>query len=622
MRNLTTLKWLGSLKLLLFFTCLQCYQALGQSQSVRGKVTDKDGVALPGVSVIIKGTQTGTTTDVNGAFQLSSPTSNPTLVFTFVGFESKEVAVRNSSSLNVVLEESVKQLGEVVVVGYGTQKKVNLTGSVSVIDGEQLAQRQVASTSLALQGTAPGVTVTQQSGVPGGDGGAIRIRGIGSMVAGSSPLVLVDNVEMSLDAIDANSIESISVLKDAAAAAIYGSRAANGVVLITTKRGKQGISINYSSYASKQNPTDLPEKVNALEHMKYWDIAQQNSGLPAAFTQQIAAYEANGPDNFTRFNTDWKDLVLTENGILQNHNLNLSGGSDRVKFFVSGTLVDQNGLTANTDYKRSDLRFNTDINLTNKLTGSMDLVLNRSNRLWPGQSNPQAIIRFMLGLPAIVPGRYDSGEWGEGWSNTNPAAQAADGGFNRNITDSRILKGTLNYKPVKDLEIIGTYSINYYTNRVRQFTDQYQIYNADPANNALVFARPWPANNSLADNTSENTQNLFRVQATYNKSINKHNFTLLGGFATEDFKSSYVNASRLNILSPDQPYLSGGDPLGQSLAGGEAKFSMVSVYSRLNYNYKEKYLLELDGRWDASSRFRDKNWWALFPSAIYRLAAI
>ena len=598
----------------LLLLLLTTFNALGQSQTLRGRVTDGKGSPLPGVTVLVKGTENGTSTDTEGRFQLNASQPQLTLVLSFIGFDTKEVAASAGTEVLVTLTESAKALSEVVVVGYGTQKKVNLTGAVSVVSGETLTQRPVASTSLALQGTAPGVTVTQQSGAPGGDGGTIRIRGIGSVNAGQDPLVLVDNVEMSLNAIDPNNIESISVLKDASAAAIYGSRAANGVVLITTKRGAQGINVSYNNYVSKQAPTDLPEKVNALDHMRYWDIAQVNVGQPASFTQQIADYERLGPDNYTRFNTDWKDLVLSNNGLMHNHNLNISGGTEKIRLFASGSYLDQNGLTANTNYERMDLRFNTDIALTSKLTGSMDLVLNRSNRLWPGQNSPEGIIQRMLGYPAIAPGRYNGGQWGEGWSNINPAAQARDGGFSRSITDSRILTGTLKYKPVANLEILGTYSANYFTGNAKTFTNQYQIYEADPANNALVFARPWPAQNSLAHSTSENYQNLFRTQATYTRGLGDHNFSLLGGFSTEDFRRTTISASRQNLLSPDRPYLDSGDPLGQTLGGGEDRWSMVSAYTRLNYNYQEKYLLELNGRWDASSRFREDNWWALFPS--------
>ncbi|PQA55543.1 SusC/RagA family TonB-linked outer membrane protein [Siphonobacter curvatus] len=585
-----------------------------QNPVLRGKVTDENGSVLPGVTVMIKNTTTGTTTNADGLYTLKAPASTGTLVFSFLGTTSKEVPFSGAGEYNVALSEESTKLNEVVVVGYGTQKKVNLTGSVAVIESKTLTSRQVGSTSLALQGAAPGVTITQQSGAPGGDAGTIRIRGIGSINAGQNPLILVDNVEMSLDAIDPNNIASISILKDAAAAAVYGSRAANGVVLVTTKRGAKGVNVSYNAYVLKQEPTDLPQKVNALEHMMYWDVAQANSGLPAAFTQQIEAYRTNGPDNKTLFNTDWKKLVLTNSGIMQNHSLNLSIGGDRVKAFASGSFLDQNGLTANTNYKRLDLRFNTDITISKKLSASVDLVLNNSNRLWPGQGTPQYIIREMLGFPAITPGQFDTGEWGEGWSNANPAAQARDGGFNRSLTDSRIIKGTLTYTPIEGLELLATYSSNYYTNRGRQFTNQYRIYSADVANNTLIYQRPWPALNSLSDRISQNTQNLFRTQATYNKTLGKHAFTVLGGFSTEDFKTSFINTYRQNLLSPDRPYLDSGDQLGQTLSGGESRFSMVSIYGRLNYTYNDKYLLEVNGRWDASSRFRQNNWWQLFPS--------
>ncbi len=602
-----------ALLLLLLATFLQLHAA-GQNHTFKGKVTDSQGLPLADVSVQVKGTNIGATTAADGQFQLSAPQAAATLMFSFIGYDSQEVQATATAAVYVTLLETNKQLGEVVVVGYGTQKKVNLTGSVSVIDGKTLTSRPVASTSLALQGAAPGVTVTQQSGVPGGDGGTIRIRGIGSINAGQEPLILVDNVEMSLNAIDPNNIASISVLKDAAAAAVYGSRAANGVVLITTKRGAKGVSVNYSSYLSKQQPTDLPVKVNALDHMKLWDVAQANAGLPPAFAKQIADYEQLGPDNFSRFNTDWEKLILVNNGLMHNHNLNVSAGNDMIKIFASGGYLSQNGLTANTDFKRTDLRFNTDVALSKKLSASMDLVLNRSNRNWPGNSSPEAIIRYMLGLPAIAPGQYNTGEWGEGWSNSNPAAQAKDGGFDNLVSDSRIISGTITYKPVKGLELLANYSSNFWANRGRRLQGQYEIYNADVANNQLVFARLWPNFNALFDNNSQNTRNLFRTQASYNKEFGNHNVTILGGFSTESFSTSNVNAFRQNLISENLPYLDAADPLGQTLSGGLNEYKMASAYARLNYNYQEKYLLEVNGRFDASSRFRKDNWWKLFPS--------
>jgi len=585
-----------------------------QNQPLKGQVVDSKGQSLPGVSVQVKDTKIATVTNGDGRFELQVPKPNAVLVFKFIGFNTKELNANAGTALKVVLEESNEQLGEVVVVGYGTQKKVTLTGSVSVIDGKSLTNRQVGSASLALQGAAPGVSIRQQSGVPGGDGGGISIRGIGSINAGSNPLVLVDNVEMSLDAIDPNSIESISVLKDAAASAIYGSRAANGVILVTTKRGAKGVKVNYSGYVTKQEVIDLPVKVNALDHMKLWDVAQVNSGLPPAFTQQIADYERLGPDNFSRFNTDWKKLVLTNNGMMQNHNINVSAGTDKIKMFASGGFLKQNGLTANTDFNRKDLRFNTDVALTDKLSASMDLVLNKSERTWPGNNSATGIIRYMIGLPATAPGRYDGGQWGEGWSNTNPAAQAEDGGFDKLFSDSRIISGTLTYKPIDGLELLASYSANNAESQNRKLQGQYDIYVADVANNKLNFARVWPANNGLTDNTSRSDRNLFRTQATYTKNFGDHQVKLLGGFSTETYKINNVNAFRQNLISEELPYLNAGDAIGQTLSGGASELNMASAYSRINYNYKEKYLLEVNGRFDASSRFIKENWWKLFPS--------
>nr|WP_121271561.1 TonB-dependent receptor [Pedobacter schmidteae] len=589
-------------------------EADAQTFKLKGQVVDPKGGSLPGVSVQLKDGKAGTVTNNEGQFELNAPVATGVLVFKYIGYTTKELTANSNAALRVVLEEANEQLGEVVVVGYGTQKKVTLTGSVSVIDGKSLTNRQVGSASLALQGAAPGVTIRQQSGVPGGDGGVISIRGVGSINAGSNPLVLVDNVEMSLDAIDPNSIESISVLKDAAASAVYGSRAANGVILVTTKRGASGVKVSYSGYVTKQEATDLPVKVNGLDHMKLWDVAQVNAGLPPAFTQQIADYERLGPDNFARFNTDWKKLVLTNNGMMQNHNLNISAGTDKIKMFASGGYLKQNGLTATTDFNRKDLRFNTDITLTRNLSASMDLVLNKSERTWPGNNTAPGIIRYMLGLPAVAPGRFDGGQWGEGWSNTNPAAQAEDGGFDKTFGDSRIISGTLTYKPLEGLELLANYSSNAAEQHNRKLQGQYDIYVPDLANNKLNFARVWPANNGLFDNTSKSDRNLFRVQATYSKAFGDHEVKILGGFSTETFNTSFVNAFRQNLISEDLPYLNLGDAIGQTLSGGASELNMASAYSRINYNYKEKYLLELNGRFDASSRFIKENWWKLFPS--------
>lgn len=601
----------GGLCLFLYFL-FSCVPLVSWAQSIKmnGKVVSE---SRPISGATVRVDNEVTQTDSAGLFTVIVKKLPQNVSVHMMGFKALSTSVNVTNPI-LELESDNSTLDEVVVVGYGTQKKGNLTGSISVVDGKEMTKRSVASASLALQGEVPGLSVRQQSGVPGGDGGGLSIRGIGSINAGANPLVLVDNVEMSLDAVDPNTIESISVLKDASAASIYGSRAANGVILVTTKRGNNGVRINFNSYLTHQEPVDLPKKVNALDHMKLWDVAQLNSGLPAAFTQQITAYEQNGADNFSRYDTNWEDLVLTNNGIMHNHNLNVSAGNDWIKTFVSGGFVDQNGLTANTNLKRQDFRFNTDVKLSEKLSGSFDFVYNKSNRTWPGQSNPQSIIRYMLGLPAIAPGRFDSGEWGEGWSNNNPAAQAQDGGFASQIINTYVLNGGLKYKIIDGLELSANYSTNNWIAKSKTFQKQYDIYESDLVNNKISYARSWPLNNFVSDSFSQSRINLFRAQANYSRKVEDHNFQALLGFSAESFRTDDVSGKRDNLISDDFPYLNAGNATGQTVTGGAQEYSMASVYGRLNYDYKQTYLLELNGRMDASSRFSKDNWWALFPS--------
>ena len=599
---------------LLVFLCIG-QAASGQTRQLTGTVIDQNGETMTGVTVMIKGTGTGTSTDVNGQFTLQVIPGKSIMVFSLMGFETREIKATNTSKLKVVLNKSATALNEVVVVGYGTQKKIDLTGAVSVVQGKELAKRPVASTSLALEGIAPGVTITQQSGLPGDDGGTIRIRGVGSYQAGQDPLVLVDNVEMSLDAIDANNIQSISVLKDAAAAAIYGSRAANGVILITTKRGSaKGTSIQYNAYGSFQRATNMPQKVDALDHMTYYNIAAQNVGLAPVYAQQITDYKALGPDNFARFNTDWEKLVLTNNGFMQSHNLSISSGTDKIKTFISGSWLNQNGLTQTTSLERKDFRFNTDIELAKNLQGSMDLTLNQRNRTWPGGASPYFIILQAIGLPANVPGVFNDGSYGEAWINRNPVAQENASGFDNSVTNTRVINGTLTYKPIAGLDLLATYSSNSYSVHARNLIKQYQVFSPDLVNKVLVPTVLYPPNNSLNDGIAEYTQNVFRMQATYTKSIGHHNFSVLGGFSTEQFNTDNISGYRPNLLDPNKSYLSAGDAAGQAVSGNASAYTMASAYGRITYNYWEKYLLEVNGRWDASSRFGQANWWQLFPS--------
>lgn len=598
---------------LMFVAFVYAAPALGQ-QRVKGRVTDTGGSPLPGISVNIQGKNFTTVTDQQGAFIVDNVTEEDVLLFTAVGFEPQEVAIKNRETLLVKMSESSKDLEEVVIVGYGTIKKINLTGSVSVIDGEDLASRQVASASAALQGLAPGVTVTQQSGLPGADAATIRIRGISSMFAGKDPLVLIDNIEMNINAIDPNNIASISILKDAAAASIYGSRAANGVILVTTKRGKEAAThISYNAYAGVQRATNLPEKVSGVEHMELYDLALQNVDRAPVFTDAIKVYHELGADNFARFNTDWKDLILSNNGLMNNHNLSISAGTERFKVYASGSYLQQNGLTANTEMDRFDFRFNTDVAVLDNLTASFDMAHNQTERTWPFTS-PNVLMMHMIGLPASISGVFDTGEYGEAWNNANPVAMAEAGGFDNRLTKSYVLTGNLKYQPTENLELLATYSTNTNKPRARSMQKQYQVYLPDLANNQLQEGALYPATNSLEESWNESIQQIFRAQATYKQEISKHDFQALAGFSAEDFTSTSIGAGRQNFINTDMPYLNIGDAGTMTNSGGVNEWAILSFYSRLNYAFAGRYLLEVNGRWDASSRFASGNRWGFFPS--------
>ena len=305
-------------------------------KTVSGLVLDANtGNPLPGVTVQLDGTMNISATDKDGRYSIKVPNDNAVLVFTFIGYEKLTEAVKGRTEINVTLSSIARGLEEVVVVAYGTTKKINLTGSVSSISAKDLENRPVTNVTSALQGTMAGVTVTQSNGQPGRDVGSIRIRGIGTL-NNSNPMVVVDGVVSSMSTINPEDIESISVLKDAASASIYGSRAANGVLLITTKKGKKGeIKLNYNAYAGKQSPTRLPDFVDSWQAATIYNQVQKNEGRPVRYTAEEIEKFKNGsdPDNYA--NTDWMNLLYQGSGNQQNHYLDMTGGSDKTTFLFS-----------------------------------------------------------------------------------------------------------------------------------------------------------------------------------------------------------------------------------------------------------------------------------------------
>ena len=362
-----------------------------KQKKVSGTITDNRDEPIIGANIVQKGTTNGIITDVDGNFSLEIP-EGATLVISYIGYLSQEIHTGNQSVLKIKLTEDTQNLEEVIVVGYGVQKKINLTGSVENITGSDLAKKPVGQTSMALQGMSSGVTVQQTSGQPGKDNGTIRIRGIGTL-SSANPLILVDGIESDINSVDPSDIESISVLKDAASAAIYGSRAANGVILITTNRAEKSLfKVNYDNYIGWQSPTSMPQNVSGYDHMVMINEANRNVGKVEPFTQEyIDEYRKNAPSDLYP-ETDWRKVMLKEKALQHNHHVSINGGGEKVSILGSLSYLNQDGITINTNYERVNLRLNSDINLHKRLSALFALNENKPwGTLWVFVNCPQTL---------------------------------------------------------------------------------------------------------------------------------------------------------------------------------------------------------------------------------------
>src|ERR1700754_4633664 len=353
-----------------------------QQKNISGHVKDEQGLPMPAVSIRLAGTTQGTMTDANGFYKLNAP-ENATLEFSFMGYEKKTVKVTGSWDGNVImqLDKRVRDLNEVVVVAYGTQKKANLTGSVAAIGAKELQDRPVTNLNDALQGTMAGVTVTTTGGQPGSSGN-INIRGIGTL-NNSSPMVVVDGIIGSLSDVNPNDVQSVSVLKDAASAAIYGSRAGNGVILVTTKRGKSGkMQVNYNAYFGKQKPTNLPDFLPSWQAATLYNQALANEGQAPYWTDNDITLFKNQTDPDTHPNTDWQGFLYKGSGFQQNHAVNISGGDDKTQYAFSLGYFQQDGIIQKSNFKR----YSTRMNLNSAITKNFSVNANLSFLYAPTQA--------------------------------------------------------------------------------------------------------------------------------------------------------------------------------------------------------------------------------------------
>lgn len=591
----------------LLWTILSALPAAAQSKTVSGKITDENQLPVEGASVSIKGAGTGTSSNADGFYSIEVKAEGMVLVFSNVGYLDQEVPVGSNNSINVTLQKDVAGLNEVVVVAYGTQKKSNVTGAVSTISSSQIERRPNVSTSAALQGLAPGVTVTSQTGAPGGDGAQIRIRGINSFGGSSSnPLVIIDGVAGNIDDVDFNLIESISVLKDAASSAIYGSRAANGVILITTKRAKDRLSVNYRGYVGQQKATAIPKVTDGLTYMRVFNEASMNdNGVEIYSPQDIEnfrqSYEAD-PANY-----DWQDAIFQGNGLTQNHFVSLMANTGIVKVAPSLSYVEQQGLIRNTNFKRYTFRNNLDITPNEKFNIKFDVAVTNKNRL---QIADEGTIWNYLGrMPTNIPIRYGD-LWSDGWVKINPVGYIEDGG-NRKTNNLEFWGNlSLTYKPVNWLSLTGMFAPRYVTRNVHLFRKSLMTYFEDgsEAGAANTFTE-------LTEAAYRYFYGTYQFQATAQHRFGDHSFGLLGGASRETFDEKYLSGYRRNFTYDTYEVLAAGaDNETKDNNGLHDQWLLVSTFGRLNYNYKGKYLFEANLRYDGTSRFIGDNQWAAFPS--------
>ena len=595
--------------LLLFFMLPS--MAIAQS-TVRGIVTDDNGEPLPGVAVVKDGTSLAVSTDIDGRFAIKA-SEGDVLKFSYVGMESKTVKVGKENELNVKLSSSLTELDEVVVVGYGTQKKVNLTGAVQSVSGQELIRKSTSNLSTALQGIVPGLSAVQSSGQPGADNASIEIRGIGSLNSSTSPLVLIDGAEGDMNRIDMNTVESISILKDAASASIYGSRASNGVILITTKRGAEGkVKVNYNGYAGFSTPTYLPEPVSAIEYMTQMDKAYVNNGQDPVYKDIIEIYKTQGADNYNYYDTDWKDLVLKDSGFQQSHSVSVSGGTKLLNVFANAGYYYQNGIIPNNSFSRATLRLNTDMQVRKWLKVGVDAHIRQATAIRPSQDSAAGIIGSILTMTPITSALNDDGTYGYGRTGYNPLAIVNDGGTRKDVAPEVTFRAFAELTPLEGLYLKADYTRRQVNSEGAVFIRPYDTYEGG----RFMMTYPSTSNNGTRQEERTKTVNQqFIAQASYEKTIERNYFKVMGVFQAEKLDYNYLLASRQNFQYDGYEDLMHGDATTAGNSSNRYELAQLSYVYRVNYSYDNRYLIELNGRYDGTSRFRPESRWGFFPSA-------
>lgn len=597
---------------------------------VSGVVKDTKGESLIGVNVLIKDTRQGTITDVDGRFTLTVPSADDVLEFSYVGFRPLNVSLNGRMSLNIIMDEDSEVLDEVVIVGYGTQKKMSVTGSVAQISAEDISKSPSGNISAALAGRLPGLVATQQSGLPGA-GASLLIRGR-STTGNSAPMLIVDDVQRSFHSLDPNEIESITILKDATAAAVYGMQGAAGVILVTTKRGSlQKARITYSGKVAYNQNTNYPKFLDGPDFIKYYNKALQMDGLEPLFSEEIYNKVVNGDPEGKYKNTNWFDELMDSGSTSQHHNINVNGGNETAKYFVSLGFLDQDGIIDKIGYRRYNLRTNLDVNLSKGLSLGLDLGARQERRksgYWQtgnqDWNNPISLAQRML---PFIPTEYDGLPTAaniEG-AKFNPMAFNEKSGYNQNLTNVLQTSMTLGWDVpwVEGLsaKLKASYDKDYTSGKVWREHFLMNSYNVYTEEYETIETNYGTSQESyLTNRVSQSERITIQPAIHYENTFGSHDLSALFLYEQSSVNSENLAAhvqgfdlSTLHELNFGKDILN--DKKGDAIQGGSGNFNRAGYVGRVNYGYEGKYLAELVARYDGSVRFPPEGRWGFFPAA-------
>lgn len=559
---------------------------------IKGTVKDKDGQPLPGVTIQVKGTSVGTVSTPEGTFTLNAPDANVTLLFSYIGYDPQEIALEGRTELNVVMATSSSQLEQVVVVGYGTRRKRDLTGSIGSVQGEELTKQPVNTATQGIQGKLAGVQIIS-SGAPGSQP-LVRVRGTGSMLAGAEPLYVVDGVLTNdIRNINTADIVSMDILKDASSAAIYGVRAANGVVIITTKRGKIGkMEVSYNMNAGFREVAHLVKMANSTQYTDYLKDAAPNVTLPG--------YNVS---------TNWYDAILRK-GFQQVHNISLSGGSEKFLYYFNAGYLTDEGVVNTNKYDRLTIRSNNEYNINDKLKFVAQFSYMRSNTKYVDLAGIYTnTYRASPLIPVMQNGKYGNTA---AFGNVGNPVLTIDKN-NDKLQEGRVQGTTyLEYSPWKFLKLRSSMSVNQSNFNRKKYN--YQFLN-DETTFLIAGGNQQRPESQLTMVKEQNQEWLWDNTATFQQRFGDHDLTVLAGYTAQKYQGEYIEGSRRNVpISTDLWYLIAGDPNTSTVTADGDKYARTSILGRVNYSYKDKYLATISFRNDASSRFPSENRNGYFPA--------